>query len=124
MQPCTANCQALLFFIYIKYHFPLGAHSPRCPPKCPGHRRISVNKKHRPNVGQMLCHRLRRWLNIDQTLGRCLVFAGIHLNFMSVYTSVTSTHTRAALRIWAHHFFIVARKATRNGPKSLHFHPL
>ena len=31
---------------------------------------------HSANVGIMLVHRLRRWPNIDPTLGECLVFAG------------------------------------------------
>ena len=29
----------------------------------------------------MLAHRLRRWPNIEQTSGRCVVFAGIVLNY-------------------------------------------
>ena len=56
-------------------------------------RREPNTTKHRPDVGPMLIHRLRRWLNIDQTLRRCVVYAGkqckvrewriIRVNFLS-----------------------------------------
>ena len=36
-----------------------------------------ANTRHRPNVGPLLGHRLRRWPNTGPTLGRRLVFAGI-----------------------------------------------
>ena len=32
-----------------------------------------------PNVESMLAHRLRRWANIDSTLGEFIVFAGFSL---------------------------------------------
>ena len=35
-----------------------------------------ANTRHSPNVASMLAHRLRRWPNIEATLGECLVFAG------------------------------------------------
>ena len=39
---------------------------------------IPMNTRHPPNVGLILAHRLRRWANINPTLGGCLVFAGIY----------------------------------------------
>ena len=39
-------------------------------------RTISAQTTHPPNVWPMLAHRLRRWPNIGQTLGRCVLFAG------------------------------------------------
>ena len=38
---------------------------------------IPANTRHLLNVGSMLDHCLRRWPNIDPTLGGCLVFAGM-----------------------------------------------
>ena len=38
---------------------------------------IPANRKHSHKVGSMLAHRLRRWSNIEPTLGECLVFAGM-----------------------------------------------
>ena len=35
---------------------------------------LSANMTHQLNVWPMLAHRLRRWPNIGQTLGRCVVF--------------------------------------------------
>ena len=34
------------------------------------------NTRHCPNVGSILGHRLRRWSNIEPTLGQFLIFAG------------------------------------------------
>ena len=36
----------------------------------------SVNTIHRPNVGSMLSHCLRRWPNIQPTFSQCIVFTG------------------------------------------------
>ena len=38
---------------------------------------IPANMRHSPNVVSMLAHRLRRWPNIDTTLGECLVLVGM-----------------------------------------------
>ena len=38
---------------------------------------LPLNMRHRPNVGPMLGHRLRRWPSNGPTLGRCLVFGGL-----------------------------------------------
>ena len=38
---------------------------------------IVVSTIHWPNVGSMLCHRLRHWPNIEPALGQCIVFAGM-----------------------------------------------
>ena len=38
---------------------------------------IAENAKHSPNLGTMLAHRLRRWVNIAPTLCKRLVFAGM-----------------------------------------------
>ena len=43
---------------------------------------IPANTTHLPNVLPMLAHRLRRWSNIGQTLGRCVVFAGMCLHII------------------------------------------
>ena len=40
---------------------------------------IPANKKRRPNVRLMLAHRLRHWANINLTLGRRIVFAGMDI---------------------------------------------
>ena len=40
---------------------------------------IPANTTRRPNVGPMLGCRPRRWVNIGVTLGRCVVFVGIHV---------------------------------------------
>ena len=45
---------------------------------------IPANTRRSPNVGLLLAHRLRRWPNINPTLGERLVFAGI-------FTSLTFT---------------------------------
>ena len=39
---------------------------------------VLANTTHLPNVLSMLAHRLRRWPNIGQTLGRCVVLLGSH----------------------------------------------
>ena len=39
--------------------------------------KFPTNTRHQPNVWPMLAHRLRRWSNIGQTFGQCLVFAGL-----------------------------------------------
>ena len=41
--------------------------------------RILANTRHQPNVVPMLSQRRRWWHNIGTTLGRCLVFAGMHI---------------------------------------------
>ena len=38
-----------------------------------------VSTIHRPNVGSMLHHRLRRWPSIEPTSGLCMVFAGLSI---------------------------------------------
>ena len=35
-----------------------------------------ANTRRQPNVSLVMCHRLRRWLNTNPTLGQHLVFAG------------------------------------------------
>ena len=42
---------------------------------------IPANKINRFDIGPMLGQRRRQWANIGPTLGRCLVFAGIGLQF-------------------------------------------
>ena len=37
---------------------------------------IPANTRRSPDIGSMLTHRLRRWPNIEPTLGECLEFAG------------------------------------------------
>ena len=39
---------------------------------------IPANTGHSTNAVSMLAHRLRRWPNIETTLGECPVFAGMH----------------------------------------------
>ena len=48
---------------------------------------VEANTRHRPNVGPLLGHRLRRWPNNGPTLGRCLVFLG-----GCVRASITGRH--------------------------------
>ena len=47
---------------------------------------VPAHIKHRPNVESMLVHRLRRWPNIDPTLGRCPVCAGVFSIFIRCFT--------------------------------------
>ena len=55
----------------------------QCPPVTYVHQKANeregtnpANTTHRPNVGPMLAHRLRRRPHIGPTLGRCVLFAG------------------------------------------------
>ena len=52
--------------------------------------KYTANTKHSPNAVSMLAHRLRRWPNIETTLGECLVFAGISFQSL-VYVRANST---------------------------------
>ena len=45
------------------------------------------------NVGPMLGHRLRRWPNIGQTLGGCLLFAGMLLVVVLLLKKDTTDNT-------------------------------
>ena len=38
---------------------------------------IPANTRHSPDVDSTLCHRLRRWHNVEPTSDRCIVFAAI-----------------------------------------------
>ena len=38
---------------------------------------LTTNAKHQPNVESMLIYCLRYWPNVDQTMGQCLMFAGL-----------------------------------------------
>ena len=60
--PWKKPCQFMVIMLFAPT---MGAH--------PSH---SANTKWPPSVGLMLAHRLRRWANINPTLGGCLVFAG------------------------------------------------
>ena len=44
---------------------------------------VPASTIHWPNIGTMLNHRLRRWFNIEPTLGQCIVFARtcVHVPF-------------------------------------------
>ena len=54
--------------------------------------RDAANTRHSANVVSMLCHRLRRWPNIDPTLAQSLVFAGDRL-----FVVIRCSHISAAL---------------------------
>ena len=41
---------------------------------------VSVNTRHRSDVGLALVHRLRRWTNVKPASDWCLVFAGMDIN--------------------------------------------
>ena len=60
-----------------------------------------ANPIHCPNAGSMLVQRLRRWPNIDQTLGQSLVFVEYvyysHLLIWVDYICLTPSC------VWAHH---------------------
>ena len=56
--------------------------------------RIPANTRHWHNVCSTLAHRLRRWPNIDKTLGQCLMLAGMWHNVAVQLTGVTwKVHT-------------------------------
>ena len=40
--------------------------------------------KHRPDVGLLLAHRLRRWPNSEPTLDQCLMFAGMAVSLIGM----------------------------------------
>ena len=51
---------------------------------------VPANKIRRPNVGLLLGHRLRRWPNINQTLGQRLFFAGVSMSLNIYYEASNS----------------------------------
>ena len=54
--------------------------------------RDAANTRHSADVVSMLCHRLRRWPNIDPTFAQSLVFAGDRL-----FVVIRCSHISAAL---------------------------
>ena len=56
-----------------------------------------ANTTHRPNVGPMLAHRLRRWANIGPTLGQRLVLAIVAHKHRLAAQSATAADTYKSL---------------------------
>ena len=78
------------------------------PPRGSPSSAVPTNTRHSLKVGSMLAHRLRRWANIEPTLGESLVFAGswwqqailIILNENSQQSSVFWSVVRVLMFIW------------------------
>ena len=49
---------------------------------------LPANTRRQPNVGLMLAHRLRRWPNINSTLGQRVVFAGLERDRVAQWSGV------------------------------------
>ena len=59
---------------------------------------IPANTTHPPNVYPTLAHRIRRWPSIGQTLGRCVVLAGMSMLLTATNSSYNPAETR--IEIW------------------------
>ena len=68
---------------------------------------VPGNRTHLPNVWPMLGQRRRRWANIGQTLGRCVVFAGVAPKIDSKYFA---------------HFEIIKHKSSNQEAHKLKFY--
>ena len=60
---------------------------------------IPANTIHSPIVGSMLAHRLRRWPNIDPTMGESIMFPGIPIVLATYRTRGYYSRQRALFRL-------------------------